>query len=93
MCTCVLRDLSLGDHLFTLRIHQLAVFVLFQTLKNVPGISLSTEPLQESVCNSVKNQTSDLLQLLRSETSLQQRHKPKVLTGYLKPLHLEVKPA
>ena len=45
--TCVLRDLSLGDHLFTLGIHQLAVLVLFQTLKDVPGIRLGAEPLQE----------------------------------------------
>lgn len=45
--TCVLCDLSLGDHLFTLGIHQLAVLVLFQTLKDVPGIRLGTEPLQE----------------------------------------------
>lgn len=45
--TCVLCDLSLGDHLFTLGIHQLAVLVLFQTLKDVPGIRLGAEPLQE----------------------------------------------
>lgn len=31
-CTCVLGDLSFGYHLFALRIHKLAVFVLFETL-------------------------------------------------------------
>lgn len=53
--TCVLGDLPLGDHLFTLGIHQLAVFVLLQTLENVSGVGLSAEPLQERVCHSVEN--------------------------------------
>lgn len=47
-CTCVLGDLSLGDHLFAFRIHQLAVLVLFQTLKNVLSLGLRTEPLKHT---------------------------------------------
>lgn len=30
--TCVLGDLTLGDHLFALGVHQFTVLVLFQTL-------------------------------------------------------------
>ena len=49
LCTCVLGDLSLGDHLFTLGVHQLAVLVLLQTLENIPGIRLCTEPLHRDM--------------------------------------------
>lgn len=45
--TCILCDLSLCDHLFTLGVHQLAVLVLLQALQHVLGISLSTETLAE----------------------------------------------
>lgn len=45
--TCVLCDLSLGDHLFALWIHQLAVLILFQALQDGPGIGLGAETLQE----------------------------------------------
>lgn len=44
--TCVLGDLSLGDHLFALGIHCLAVFVLLQTLENIFAICLGTEALK-----------------------------------------------
>lgn len=44
--TRVLCDLPLCNHLFALWIHQLTVFVLFQTLKNVPGVGLGAETLQ-----------------------------------------------
>lgn len=43
--TCVLCDLPLGDHLLALGVHQLAVFVLLQTLQDVPGVGLGAEPL------------------------------------------------
>lgn len=45
--TCVLGDLALGDHLFALGVHQLAVLVLNQARQHVLGIRLGAEPLQE----------------------------------------------
>lgn len=45
--TCILGDLSLGDHLLALGIHQLAVLVLLQALQDVPGVCFSAETLQE----------------------------------------------
>ena len=46
MSTCVLGDLSLGDHLFALGVHQLAVLVLLQALEHVLGIGLRAEALR-----------------------------------------------
>lgn len=46
--TRVLRDLPLGDHLLALGIHQLAVLVLLQTLKDVLAFGLGAKPLRDA---------------------------------------------
>jgi len=56
--TRVLRDLPLGNHLFALGIHQLAVLVLLQALEDVPGICFSAETLQESFPQTINDQTT-----------------------------------
>ncbi len=48
VCTCVLRDLSLGDHLFAFGIHRFTVLVLFQTLKDVLSLRFCAEPLKHT---------------------------------------------
>lgn len=49
LCTCVLGDLPLGDHLFAFGIHELTVLVLFQTLKNVFPLRVRTETLKHTL--------------------------------------------
>lgn len=43
--TCILGDLSLGDHLLAFRVHQLTVLVLLQTLKDVLPLRLGAKTL------------------------------------------------
>lgn len=44
--TCVLRDLSLGDHLFAFRVHEFTILVLFQALEHALSIGFGAETLQ-----------------------------------------------
>lgn len=45
--TCILGDLSLGDHLLAFRVHQFTVLVLLQTLKDVLALWLSAKTLTQ----------------------------------------------
>ena len=73
LCTCVLGDLPLGDHLFTLGVHQLAVLVLLQTLENIPGIRIRTEPLHRDGERQKRDMESDREREMWRETE-RERH-------------------
>lgn len=66
--TCVLSNLSLGDHLFAFRVHELTIFVLFQALEHAFGIGFRAETLKQQdasyptiMCKLFKSVVSNLM--------------------------------